>query len=211
MAGSTSTSTPRRLGENRSEFRPGRPRVRYWSAVSTPREERLAQPPRRERVERPQEYYDQIKERFAAERDLRLAYRPEGTAQFITDLGGPLAQYETDPYGGPVVERDPIDDTVEVLFIGGGFSALLTVGPPPGEGRRVDPHRREGRRRRRHLVLEPVPGRGLRRGVLRLPAAARRDGLRAVPPLRRARRSWPTARPSPTATTSTSWPSSRPP
>jgi len=94
--------------------------------VSTPREERLAKPPRRERVERPQEYYDQIKERFAAERDLRLAYRPEGTAQFITDLGGLLAQYETDLYGGPIIERDPIDDTVEVLFIGGGFSALLT-------------------------------------------------------------------------------------
>ena len=94
--------------------------------MSTPREERLAKPPRQERVERPQEYYDQIKERFAAERDLRLAYRPEGTAQFITDLGGPLAQYETDPYGGPVIERDAIDDTVEVLFIGGGFSALLT-------------------------------------------------------------------------------------
>ncbi len=37
-----------------------------------------------------------------------------------------LARYETDPYGGEIVERDPIDDTVEVLFIGGGFSALLT-------------------------------------------------------------------------------------
>jgi cation diffusion facilitator CzcD-associated flavoprotein CzcO len=94
--------------------------------VSTPREDRPAKPPRRERVERPQEYYDEIKERFAAERDLRLSYRPEGTAQFITDLSGPLAQYETDPYGGPLIERDPIDDTVEVLFIGGGFSALLT-------------------------------------------------------------------------------------
>ncbi len=94
--------------------------------MSTPREDRPAKPPRRERVERPQAYYDEIKERFAAERDLRLSYRPEGTAQFITDLSGPLAQYETDPYGGPIIERDPIDDTVEVLFIGGGFSALLT-------------------------------------------------------------------------------------
>ena len=94
--------------------------------MSTPREDKPAGPPRRERVERPQEYYDEIKERFAAERDLRLSYRPEGTAQFITDLAGPLAQYETDPYGGPLVERDAIDDTVEVLFIGGGFSALLT-------------------------------------------------------------------------------------
>lgn len=71
--------------------------------------------------------YDEIKRRFAEERDLRLAYRPEGTAQFETDLTGPLARYEIDPYADGVVPRDPIDDTVEVLFIGGGFSALLTA------------------------------------------------------------------------------------
>ncbi len=32
----------------------------------------------------------------------------------------------SDPYSGPVEPREPIRDTVEVLFIGGGFSALLT-------------------------------------------------------------------------------------
>jgi cation diffusion facilitator CzcD-associated flavoprotein CzcO len=71
--------------------------------------------------------YEAIKERFAEERDLRLAYRPEGTAQFITELEGDLARYEMDPYADEVVARDPIDDTVEILFIGGGFSALLTA------------------------------------------------------------------------------------
>src|SRR5262249_45289936 len=76
--------------------------------------------------EHPQYYYDAIKSRFAVERDLRLGYRPEGTAQFITDLSGDLARYETDPYGGTVAPREPFIDTVEVLFIGGGFSALLT-------------------------------------------------------------------------------------
>ena len=34
--------------------------------------------------------------------------------------------YEIDPYGGEIAPREPINDTVEVLFIGGGFSALLT-------------------------------------------------------------------------------------
>ena len=71
--------------------------------------------------------YDAIKQRFAEERDLRLAYRPEGTAQYVTDLSGPLARYEVDPYAEDVVEREPIADSVEVLFIGGGFSALLTA------------------------------------------------------------------------------------
>ena len=74
----------------------------------------------------PQEYYDQIKQKFAEERDLRLSFRPEGTAQYTSDLSGDLAKYEIDPYGGAITPREPINDTVECLFIGGGFSALLT-------------------------------------------------------------------------------------
>src|SRR4051794_2368622 len=76
----------------------------------------------RERDARPQSYYDDIKERFAAERDLRLAYRPPGTTQYTSEIGS----YATDPYVDEVIEREPIVDEVEVLFIGGGFSALLT-------------------------------------------------------------------------------------
>ena len=75
---------------------------------------------------KPQAYYDAIKQKFAEERDLRLHYRPEGTAQYTSALSGSFAKYETDPYGGEIVPREPINDTVECLFIGGGFSALLT-------------------------------------------------------------------------------------
>ena len=78
------------------------------------------------KARRPQEYYDSIKEKFAEERDLRLRYRPEGTQQYTSDLTGTLAKYEIDPYGGEIKPREPINDTVECLFIGGGFSALLT-------------------------------------------------------------------------------------
>src|SRR5271167_3352083 len=74
---------------------------------------------------RPQEYYESIKQKFAEERDLRLKYRPEGTTQYTSDLSGELAKYEVDPYGGEIKPREPINDTVECLFIGGGFSALL--------------------------------------------------------------------------------------
>jgi cation diffusion facilitator CzcD-associated flavoprotein CzcO len=81
---------------------------------------------RRERAEHPQSYYDAIKRKFAEERDLRLRYRPEGTAQYITELTGDLAQYQHDPYTEAAPAREPITDTVECLFIGGGFSALLT-------------------------------------------------------------------------------------
>ena len=78
------------------------------------------------RQQRDQGYYEDIKARFAEERDLRLEYRPEGTGQYITDLSGELERYESDPYADEPEPREPINDTVEVLFIGGGFSALLT-------------------------------------------------------------------------------------
>ena len=74
----------------------------------------------------PQDYYDRIKARFAEERDLRVAYRPEGTGQYTSDLDGPLSRYAIDPYVAGA-DRAPINDHVECLFIGGGFSALLTA------------------------------------------------------------------------------------
>src|SRR4051812_47973906 len=77
--------------------------------------------------ERPAVNYDAVKQRFAEERDLRLALRPEGRSQFTSDLTGGLARYEVDPYTTEVSDREPIDDEVEILFIGGGFSALLTA------------------------------------------------------------------------------------
>ena len=78
------------------------------------------------KVQRPQEYYDEIKQKFAEERDLRLGFRPEGTEQFTSELTGELEKYAVDPFSTEAPDREPINDTVEVLFIGGGFSALLT-------------------------------------------------------------------------------------
>ena len=42
------------------------------------------------KTQKPQSYYDDIKQKFAEERDLRLNYRPEGTEQFTSDLTGNL-------------------------------------------------------------------------------------------------------------------------
>lgn len=76
--------------------------------------------------QKPQSYYAAIKRKFAEERDLRLAYRPGGTAQFTSDFDGDLSRYAIDPFSGAMETREPIDDQVDVLIIGGGFSALLT-------------------------------------------------------------------------------------
>jgi len=78
-------------------------------------------------TDKPQEFYDEIKARFAEERDKRLAYRPDGMDQYVSDFEGDLAKYETDPWAEKIIEREPIEDYVECLFIGGGFSALLTA------------------------------------------------------------------------------------
>ena len=78
------------------------------------------------KARKPQEYYDRIKSKFSEQRDLRLAYRPEGTEQFTSEFAGALEKYAIDPNAGEIVPRAPLDDEVECLFIGGGFSALLT-------------------------------------------------------------------------------------
>lgn len=77
---------------------------------------------------RPQSYYDDIKTKFKEERDKRLTYRPPGTTQYTSELTGELEKYSTDPWRKEAPDREPINDQVEVLFIGGGFSALLTSG-----------------------------------------------------------------------------------
>ena len=74
----------------------------------------------------PQDYYEHIKEKFASERDLRLGYRPPGTDHYTSDFTGDFAKYAVDPHGHEVEDREALNDEVEVLFIGGGFSALLT-------------------------------------------------------------------------------------
>ncbi len=78
------------------------------------------------RPKRPQQYYDQIKDKFREQRDLRLGYRPPGTDQYTSEFNGDLAKYAVDPYATDIPSREPLSDEVEVLFIGGGFSALLT-------------------------------------------------------------------------------------
>ncbi len=76
--------------------------------------------------ERPQEFYDAVKKKFAEERDLRLNYRPQGLSNYTSELSGELARYGEDSYNREITPREPINDEVEILFIGGGFSALLT-------------------------------------------------------------------------------------
>ena len=73
-----------------------------------------------------------MNEKFASERDLRLGYRPQGTEQYTSDFSGTNQKYGVDPYVSDANARDAINDTVEVLFIGGGFSGVETIGVNSG-------------------------------------------------------------------------------
>ena len=81
---------------------------------------------------------DQIRAKYKAERDKRL--RDDGNAQYV-EVKDEFAHYIDDPYVERE-ERDPIEQDVEVVIIGGGFGGLLAgansrwPNSVPGRGRR---------------------------------------------------------------------------
>ncbi len=63
----------------------------------------------------------ELRARYLHERDKRL--RDEGNDQY-TEVVAEFAHYDDDPYTERI-ERDAVDDEVEVVIIGGGFGGLL--------------------------------------------------------------------------------------
>ena len=66
----------------------------------------------------------ELRERYRIERDKRL--RPEGVAQY-RELKGDYAAFDRDPYVEPGFTRDPIEELVSAVIVGGGFSGMLTA------------------------------------------------------------------------------------
>ena len=64
---------------------------------------------------------DEAREKYEIEREKRL--RPDGNAQY-SELAGRYEEFDHDPYT-PRIERDPIEDTTEVVIVGGGFGGML--------------------------------------------------------------------------------------
>jgi cation diffusion facilitator CzcD-associated flavoprotein CzcO len=67
---------------------------------------------------------DALRARYRTERDKRL--RPDGNDQYI-ETKGDFSRYVDDPYVQPGFSRKPINDTVEVVIVGGGFGGLLAA------------------------------------------------------------------------------------
>jgi cyclohexanone monooxygenase len=66
-----------------------------------------------------------LKEKYLAERDKRLA-RGQGVEQYIV-LDGHLSHYLQDPWVEPGFTRDPIEEEVDVVIIGGGYGAQVVA------------------------------------------------------------------------------------
>lgn len=63
-----------------------------------------------------------LRAKYAAERDRRV--RPDGQGQYV-EASGKFAHYGLDdPYADPDYSRDPLNDELEVVVIGGGFGGL---------------------------------------------------------------------------------------
>ena len=97
-----------------------------------------------------------VRAKYLAERDKRLVPHRADIRDLRTDEH--FARYRADPFT-PVVEREPVADDVDVVIVGGGIAGILAGAQPPPGRHRADPDHRPGGWHRRHLVLEPVPGR----------------------------------------------------
>ena len=86
-------------------------------------------------VVRDDAYYDAIKRRFAEERELRLAYRPEGTQQYTSELTGALDDRKRDlswddldyikkESGLPVIVKGVLSAKVAAMAVKRGMDAV---------------------------------------------------------------------------------------
>lgn len=66
---------------------------------------------------------DALRIKYDEERDKRI--RPEGSTQY-QKMEGEFSFYLDDPWVQPGFEREPINDDIDVLVVGGGFGGLLS-------------------------------------------------------------------------------------
>ncbi|WP_406690472.1 NAD(P)/FAD-dependent oxidoreductase [Saccharopolyspora sp. ID03-671] len=65
----------------------------------------------------------ELRERYRAERERRV--RPDGAAQYRRAEGG-FGYYAEDPYAEEIT-REPLDDRVDAIVLGGGFGGLCAA------------------------------------------------------------------------------------
>ncbi|MFL2702096.1 MAG: flavin-containing monooxygenase [Gammaproteobacteria bacterium] len=67
---------------------------------------------------------DELGKKYRLERDKRL--RQDGNEQY-QEVSGEFSYFVEDPYLDEEIEREPLEDEVEVLIVGGGFGGMLAA------------------------------------------------------------------------------------
>jgi hypothetical protein len=73
---------------------------------------------------------NELKKKYMEERDRRLKFGQAkgGINQYrLVEEKGPFAHYLVDPWVEPGFKRDPIEEQVDVVIIGGGYGAQLVA------------------------------------------------------------------------------------
>ncbi|MCB2014595.1 MAG: NAD(P)/FAD-dependent oxidoreductase [Sphingobium sp.] len=70
--------------------------------------------------------YEFLRKKYREERDRRM--RPEGDAQYVPVKGKYARYVDHDPNVDEVIEREPINDEVGTIIIGGGWAGLMAAG-----------------------------------------------------------------------------------
>jgi len=65
---------------------------------------------------------DALRAKYREERDKRI--RVDGNEQYI-EVTGDFSRYVDDPYVDPGFTREPRNETLEIVIVGGGFGGLL--------------------------------------------------------------------------------------
>ena len=67
---------------------------------------------------------DFLAQKYLEERDKRL--REDGNDQYL-EIKGEFSYFAEDPYVDEAIQRNPLEDEVEVIIIGGGFGGMLAA------------------------------------------------------------------------------------
>lgn len=68
-----------------------------------------------------------LKERYLAERDKRLKHGGGINQYRLVEEGGQFRHYLDDPWVEPGFRREPVEEVVDVVIVGGGYGAQLVA------------------------------------------------------------------------------------